>query len=297
MLGEALALSAALTWSVSVVLFKRSEAISPQGMNLFKNLVATLLLLATLPVLGVGLQVGRSSDDWWRLVVSGVLGIAIADTLTFMALRRLGAGLLAVVDCAYAPVIVGLGVIWLGEPLGPRFGIGAALVVAGVLLASSDAVKRRKDLKIERPDLIAGIALGVIGIVSMAIGVILAKPALERGHLVEVTLVRTVAGVAAQALWIGLVPGQRGALAALKPSPAWRTLLPASFLGSYVAMLFWLGGFKWAMASTAAVLNQMSSVSTILMARVVLKEPITPRRAWGGVAAIVGAILVVSRAG
>ena len=142
MLGEALALSAALTWSVSVVLFKRSEAISPQGMNLFKNLLSTLLLLATMPLLGVGFAVGRDGDDWWRLVISGVLGIAIADTLTFMALRRLGAALLAVVDCAYAPVIVGLGVLWLGEPLGPRFGIGAALVVAGVLMASSDAVKR-----------------------------------------------------------------------------------------------------------------------------------------------------------
>ena len=281
---------------MSVVLFKRSEAISPQGMNLFKNLLSTLLLLATMPLLGIGMQADRATDDWWRLVISGVLGIAIADTLTFMALRRLGAALLAVVDCAYAPVIVGLGVLWLGEPLGPRFGIGAALVVAGVLMASSDAVKRRKDLKIERRDLIAGIAFGVTGIVAMAVGVILAKPALERGHLVEVTLVRTLSGVAAQTLWIGLVPGQRGALAALKPSPAWRTLVPASFLGSYVAMLFWLGGFKWALASTAAVLNQMSSVSTILLARIVLKEPITPRRAWGGVAAIVGAILVVSRA-
>ena len=297
MLGEALALSAALTWSVSVVLFKRSEAISPQGMNLFKNLLSTLLLLATMPLLGIGMQADRATDDWWRLVISGVLGIAIADTLTFMALRRLGAALLAVVDCAYAPVIVGLGVLWLGEPLGPRFGIGAALVVTGVLMASSDAVKRRKDLKIERRDLMVGIALGVTGIVAMAVGVILAKPALERGHLVEVTLVRTLAGVAAHALWIGLIPGQRGALLALKPSPAWRTLIPASFLGSYVAMLFWLGGFKFALASTAAVLNQMSSVSTILLARIVLKEPITPRRAWGGVVAIVGAILVVSRAG
>jgi len=297
MLGEALALSAALTWSASVVLFKRSEAISPLGMNLFKNVAAMVLLTATLPVLGIGIAEGRSSEDWWRLMVSGVLGIAIADTLTFMALRRLGAGLLAVVDCAYAPVIVGLGVIWLGEPLGPRFGIGATLVVLGVLLASTDAIARRKDLNIERGDLAWGIAFGVTGIVSMAVGVILAKPALERGNLVEVTLVRIVAGVAAQLLWIALIPSQREALKALRPSPAWRTLIPASVLGSYVAMLFWLGGFKWALASTAAVLNQMSSVSTIILARLVLGEPITPRRAWGGVLAIIGAVLVVSRGG
>lgn len=293
MLGEALALSAALVWSTSVVLFKRSEAISPQGMNLFKNVVAVLLLTATLPVLGVGLMQGRSAEDWWRLALSGVLGIAIADTLTFMALRRLGAGLLAVVDCAYAPTIVGLSVWWLGEPLGPRFGAGAALVVAGVLLASSERMPDR--IPIPRRDLVMGIAMGVTGIVAMAIGIVLAKPALERGHLVEVTLVRIVAGVVAHLIWILLVPGQRGALAALKPSATWKTLLPASVLGSYVAMLLWLGGFKWALASTAAVLNQMSSVSTIVMARIVLGEPITARRGWGALAAIGGAILVLSR--
>jgi drug/metabolite transporter (DMT)-like permease len=290
-LGEAMALSAAFVWSTSVVLFKRSEAISPQGMNLVKNVVATILLVGTLVALGGSFDWGRSDEDWGLLVLSGVLGIAIADTLTFMALRRLGAGLLAVVDCAYAPTIVALSVLWLAEPIGLGFGAGAFLVVAGVLFA---ATERRRSVSIERADLLAGIAYGVVGIVAMAVGVMLAKPILERGGLIEITLVRTVAGLGAQLLWILAVPGQRGALSALRPSAAWKTLLPASVLGSYVAMILWLGGFKWALASTAAVLNQMSSVSTMVMARVVLKEGITPRRALGALAALAGAVVVLA---
>ena len=290
MLGEICALVAALTWSVSVVLFKRSEAASAQSMNLFKNATATVLLLATMPLLQIGVDWERSGEDWFRLVSSGVLGIAVADTLIFVALKRLGAGLLAVVDCAYAPVIVSLGIIVLGEPFGLTFAIGAVLVVGGVLAAAGQKTDERA---VRGRALLHGVLIGVAGIVAMAVGVILAKPALERGHLVEVSLVRLVAGVVSQSLWVIVWPSQRSAFSIFKPSKVWRTLVPASILGSYVAMLLWLGGFKWANASTAAVLNQLSSVFTIVLARIYLGEAVTPRRAVGAGAAVVGALLIL----
>ena len=289
MLGEACALAAALTWSLSVVLFKQSEKISPQGLNLFKNVVAVGLLLATMPIVGVAFDLSRPRDDWYALLISGVLGIAIADTLVFMALRRLGAGLLAVVDCVYAPVIVTLSVLALAEPVTAALIVGGIAVVGGVLLATSDKL-RDED---QRQDLAAGVAFGIAGIVAMAIGVVVAKPVLERGHLVEVTTVRLIAGVAGQLIWIAFVPSQRDAFKAFVPDRAWRTLVPASVLSSYVAMLLWLGGFKWALASVASVLNQLSSVFTIVLARLILGEKITPRRAVGAAFAVVGALYIV----
>ncbi len=292
MLGEICAVSAALTWSVSVVLFKRSEDASPQAINLFKNVSASLLLALTLPVFGLGLELDRSASDWALLITSGVLGIAVADTLVFMALRRLGAGLLAVVDCIYAPVIVTLGVFVLGERLSPAFFAGALLVVGGVFLASLSSARGVRRVALSR-DVKRGILYGVTGIAAMAVGVVLAKPVLERGHLVEVSLVRLLAGVMGQLLWMTLVPSQRPALKVLVPAPVWRTLLPASFLGSYVAMLLWLGGFKWTSASTASVLNQLSSVFTLALARFYLKEPVSGRRALGAAAAVAGAAIIL----
>src|SRR5262245_9762522 len=113
MLGESLALGAALVWSTSIILFKRSEAIRPLGMNLFKNVVGIALLGVTLLAMGRGLDTQRPAGDWIRLAVSGVLGIAVADTLVLTALRRLGPALLAIVDCVYAPTIVLVSVIFL----------------------------------------------------------------------------------------------------------------------------------------------------------------------------------------
>ncbi|RLB50699.1 MAG: EamA family transporter, partial [Deltaproteobacteria bacterium] len=87
MLGQACALAAALIWSISVILFKRSEAVSPQAMNLFKNVAALTLLLLTLLLLGQTIDWQRPAEEWWVLLLSGALGIAVADTLVFMALR------------------------------------------------------------------------------------------------------------------------------------------------------------------------------------------------------------------
>lgn len=319
MLGESLALLAALTWSISVILFKRSESIPPQGLNLFKNVAAIVLLLLSLPLLGQGIDWQRPAADWWRLVVSGAVGIAIADTVVFMALRKLGPGRLAVVDCAYAPTIVVLSVLFLGERFGPGFFLGAVLVVGGVLLATVDwkqsPAARMPLLKalaaggaqpidpeqcpsarspqLEPARRRRGVALALFGMICMAIGIVVAKPALVRGMLVEVTLIRLIAGVAGQLLWMIAVPSQRKALQVFRPSAVWRTLIPASILGSYVSMLLWLGGFKWAEASVATVLNQMATVFTIVLARIFLGEQLTKRRAIGSAAAVAGVLMVL----
>ncbi len=294
MLGETLALLAALNWAVSIILFRKSEHFTPQGINLFKNVMALVLLLLSMLVLGVSFDTERSSLDFWRLSLSGGLGIALADTLIFVALRRLGAALYGVVNCAYAPTLVALSVIFLGEPVGSAFLLGGSLVVGGVLLVATEKLDQQTEAA-RHPQLLGGILLCLVAIFAMAAGVILAKPALESSHLVEATAVRMAGGVAVQLVWIAAVPSQRAALQVFKPNPVWKTLVPGSFLGSYVAMLLWLGGFKWAAASVAAVLNQLASVFTIILARVILKEALTPRRMLGGLIAIAGAIWIVAK--
>jgi drug/metabolite transporter (DMT)-like permease len=291
-LGEALALLAALTWSVSVILFRRSEAVPPLAMNLFKNVTATVLLAITLLATGDHVDWQRPADDWLRLAASGVLGIAIADTMVFVALRRLGPGLLAIVDCAYAPIVLGLSVLFLDEPVGLGLVAGAGLVAFGVMLGTGGGAALPEAEGAARARLV-GVLVGVLGITSMGVGVVLAKPVLARGSLIEITLIRLVAGVAAQLAWMAVVPSARAALRVFVPSRTWRTLVPAAFLSSYVALLFWLGGFKWAPASVAAVLNQMASVFTLLLARLLLGERLSRRKAVGAATAVAGALVVL----
>ncbi len=304
MLGEALSLASALSWSVAVVLFRRVFAgeapVSPFALNLFKNVVAILLMTATLLVLGESVNTARTAEDWIRLIASGVLGIAISDLLFFHALRRLGAGRLTVVECAYAPSVALFGMLMLGEVPTAGDALGAGLVAAGMLVMATGRPSPGGRGAAGEPEAspIAGALFGLGAMLTVAAAIIVAKPAFESGGLVEVALIRLVSGAVALMLFTLPSRTRRAELAVLRPSPAWRAMIPAAVLGSWLSMLLWVGGFKYTDAATAAVLNQTTTVFTLLLARVMLGEPLTGRRISAVLLGFSGALCVLlTRAG
>lgn len=299
-LGELCALLAPLAWSVAVILFRQSGAAPAVSLNLFKNTLAVVLLGLTLLIGHIPLPVDRPIGDWVRLALSGLLGLALADTLLFEGLRRIGAARLAVVDTAYAPIMVLLSTLFLGEVPTPAFVVGAAVVVTGLLLASAGRFEQAAvpgetaaQTRASARELAIGTAYALCAITGTAVGVIIAKPVLTDSNLVEVTWTRLVAGVIGQVVWI--VGSGRGAMAltAFRPGRLWRTLLPGAFIGTYVSLMLWLGGYKWADASVAAVLNQMATVYMMLLAWLVLGERLAPRQVLGGLLAAGGALWIV----
>ncbi|MEZ4238335.1 MAG: DMT family transporter [Myxococcota bacterium] len=291
-LGEVCALLAPLSWAVAVILFRRSDqaGLSPAAMNLFKNTLAIALLSLTLLAMGHGPPPGRSLGDWGILAVSGLLGLAIADTLLFAGLRRIGAARLALVDTVYAPMMVLLSWVFLAERPSVGFLLGAVGVLGGVSLASLDL--RRAVASGDR-----GVALGALmafgAITGTGISVILVKPLLAEADLVEVIWVRLIAGVLGQLVWVTARREWGEVARAFRPGPAWRTLVPAAFIGTYVSLLLWLGGFKWADASVAAVLNQLATIYTLTLAWAVLGEQVVPRQVAGALLAVAGAVVIV----
>ena len=299
MLGESLAVLCALSWAISVVLFKKAELsadVSPQSLNLFKNVMALPLLLLTMVVMGEQFQWDRSAEDWLGLAVSGVIGIAVGDTLYFAALRRLGPGMLAIVETSFSPAVVIFSILLLDEVIGLSFLGGASLILGGVVIATLGDMSSSDEESGPSVSL-PGVTVGIIAAVMVAFGFVIAKPALSRSGLVEGTTVRLIFGVVAQLLWILPRRSRADVLWILKPHPVWRSLLPGAFIGSYVAMLLWLGGLKYTDASVAALLNQLTVVFTIAMGVATLGERLTRGRVIGAAAALCGAVVIVLTGG
>lgn len=291
--GEICALLSPLVWAFAVILFKRSAHAPAGALNIFKNTVGFTLLSVTMGVLGVDLPVGRSPREWGAVALSGVLGLAVADTLLFAGLRRIGAARMAIADTVYAPIVVALSWTFLGERPGGMFAVGAVGVIAGVTLA---AVNRRALLQEdvgERRNIVIGSLLVVAAISGTAVGIIVVKPMLAGANLFEVTWSRLFFGLIAQFVWMGVRGELRETAVALAPGPLWRTLVPAAVLGPYVSLLLWLGGFKWADASVAAVLNQMATIYVLVLARVWLKESLSVQQVAGALMACAGALVIV----
>ncbi len=121
---------AAFFWAAAVIMFKKSgETFSPMALNLFKGVVTLFLLVPTLWCAGEPLFPVRPANDWVLFCISGLLGITLADTFFFMALKRLGASRWAVVDCLYLPCIILISALFLNESIGLKGLFGALLVI------------------------------------------------------------------------------------------------------------------------------------------------------------------------
>ena len=285
-----LSVLAALIWAFSVVLFRVSgRDLKPLALNFFKNIVATVLLIATLLIARQSLFRAAPLLDYGLLILSGVVGIAIADTLFFKSLNIVGAGLSQIASLAYSPFIILLTFVFLGERLTVGDLAGAALILLGILLTTA----HEPTSDVSAHDLRVGIGLATLSVALMAIGVTLAKPVLDRSPLLWSTTVRLLGGVGALMILTVVSPRRRYLWSTLRPSRSWKVAIPAAVLGAYLAMIVWVAGMKYTQASTASILNQTSTVFVLPIAAVLLHEPITLRKS-AAVAMALGGVLLVT---
>lgn len=290
--GEFYSTLTALTWATAVILFRRAgDSMPPVALNLFKGLLGLVLSVLTMVALGIPfVPAGVTATDVALLFVSGLVGVGIADTLFFMALNRLGAARLAIVDCTYSPFVMLASWIYLGEPVSPWLGpavllMGAAIVVGAWEPGAFDAAAWRREK--------AGIALATASVALMAVGIVAVKPILDRSDVWWTLSVRLSGGVAFLAVQ-GALPRHRAAvIRALTPGPAWRTAVPAAFIGTYVAIFLWTLGMKLTYTNTASVLNQLSNVFILPLAAFFLKERLGPRQVVAIVLGFAAGILAV----
>lgn len=293
-IGRICALLTAVSWAAAVVMFKRvGENITPLALNLFKNAVGITLLAITLLVIGESFStLGQyPTRDILILIVSGVLGIAVADTLFFHALNRCGVGLISVVDCTYSPFTLLFSFILLGETLNGFHYAGGALILLGVYTASKHAPPPGRTTG----QIVTGMLLGALSMALMAFGIVLAKPILtEKGFpLFWATMIRMFFGTVMLSGAL-VLPRHRAACAAIfRPSRIWWIGIPGAFLGAYVSMVLWVAGFKYTQAGLASILNQTSVIFALLLATVILHEQLTRRKLLAVAFAITGVIIIV----
>jgi len=287
--GEILAFLCAIAWAFAVIMFKKSgETVHPIALNLFKGWFAVVLFIPTAILLDHDLLYPASPEIYVLLAVSGIIGVAVADTLYFKALNQMPAGLVAIVACLYSPTIITLSVIFLGESLTWLQILGAVLIVFAV----STGISREGLNQTDYRKLLMGFLWGTLAVICNAVGIVMIIPVLEKSPLLWVTEVRLLAGSLALALILFFFPSRKKILKSLHTVRSWKYTLLGSFFGAYLAMVLWLGGMKFTQASIAAALNQTSNLFVFLFAALILKEKINAKRAIGIVMAVGGAILV-----
>jgi len=259
-----------------------------------QNILGLALLIPTAIVLEGLVWPQLSWAEWAILAASGYGGIAVADTFYLQALRNLGAGRTAIVASLYSPFVVVLSIVFLGEQLATWQWLGFILVLAGILVV----VYQRRYQSVDRVSLFKGVALAAASVFLTAAGVVAMKPVLANNGFFWLVSLRMLAGVVGMLIYL-LVLGQVKSTSKVifNGQHRWGGIVVASVFGTYFAMLFWLGGFKYADASVASVLNETANIFILLMAWLFLKEEMNLRKVMGVVLTFTGVVIFLGLLG
>ena len=287
--GDIYALLTAFCWSSAVILFDLSNRrLGSLEMNMLKNIIGVFGFVLTLQFLEGGFP-KCYSIDLALLIVSGVLGVALGDLLFFASLRRLGAGLSAIIGTSYSPVVFLFSFLMFQETITIQSYIGGILVMAGIMVGT---------LKISacsgKKDIIKGVLYGILAQAFTAYSVLMVRPIMEFYSIIFIALVRFSTGFILSACVLWILKGRTILMGTVKMGIKNPYLVTGALLGTYLSVIFWLLGFKYTLAGRAAIYNQLSTILIILMAAVFLKESMTQRRWLSVVLAVCGALLVSS---
>jgi drug/metabolite transporter (DMT)-like permease len=287
-MGELYALISAIVWAFAVILFKKSgETVPPFALNVYRASVSLVLVLVTMLAVKEPLISGAPLTDYLLLFLSGIIGIAISDTLFHRSLNIVGAGITAIVDCLYSPFVVIIAFLAIGERIGPWQVGGMFLIIAGIFVAA----RHDPPPGTTRRQLAIGVFWGVLAMLTLAIGIVIAKPVLNRSSVLWASAMRLF-GCVAVMLPVGLLTrGRRAVVHAFTPSASWKFTLPAAVV-AYVALLLWIAGMKYTLAGIAAILNQSNTIYVLILASIFLREPFSKRKLMAAAIAIAGILMV-----
>lgn len=280
--AAAAGLAAALCWTLASLLWRRlPTSLSPARLNLLKNLVAFALQLP----LVLHLSWRAPAASLLALALSGVVGIALGDTLFFAALRRLGTRRTLTLDAGGPAVTTLAGVALLRETPRPGQWLGLALITLAVLLA----VRRQPGDRCGAGPDRQGVALALGALLCGSTGALLARSALRAGGispLQAATLRLGAAALVLSPLLRGMPPPGR------LPRPArrrWPWLLLATLLGTSAGIVLQQTALAGLPGGLAVAILSTAPVMALPLAHLEGDHP-----GWGGLLAAVAALLGVT---
>lgn len=291
--GASAAFSAAFLWAGSAIIFENiSKNISPTRLNLYKGLIALVLLAVTSMILGERF-VKFNWNEIFILAISGIIGIGLGDTAFFQSVKKVGARRALTLFTLAPPMAALIALIFLGEQLSLMTWIGIMITVGGVMWVVTEESRDEK-IQIKKKDLLPGILFGALAALGQAVGVVMTRSVLTQTNLttLQSTAVRLAAAMVSIMVIIGVL--ERGSKKQVKVSMDKKLigmLVLASVFGAYISLWLQQITIENLPAGIAQTLLSTSPIFILPMSALI-GEKISARAIIGAVLAIGGITLV-----
>ncbi len=234
LLGVVAAIAAAFSWTSACFIW-RSETryFSSHQINLIKTFLATLIFLPVVYSIGWNFQIRSVAI----LLTSGVIGIALGDSLYISALKRIGTRRTLSVE-AVSPIVANLfGALFIGESLSIKNFLGALLVTISLVLIANQKDSSFPQEPSRYYSSLLGYGLASLSVILAVVGAILSRHVLINTDLspLQTTEIRLLG-----ALTVLLITNKINFVYTLKNIPFQDKfkLLLATALGTNFGILF-----------------------------------------------------------
>ena len=292
MIGELLAILAAICWAVSAVTYRTVlSRVSYFVVNLLRSVFAALFLFAVLMLTSGGMP-SVNLSDLGILSFAAIINLAIGDSLFFIGLAKIGISRTQPIASAYPLFSLILVIVVLGErPTLPMI-VGTPLIVAGIIMISAHDDSISKFAKRHRVGSLGTLwALGAA--VCYSIGIVIYKLVLGGPHMgvVLASFVRPLV----------IIPFLASIVMVLAPSQIKKltrkdllTIGVAGVIDMGIGGLLLLGSLSLIDASKAIPLSSTTPLFALIFASQLSSEKILIRVIVATILIVTGTILVTS---
>jgi DME family drug/metabolite transporter len=161
MMGEFAALGAAVSWTVSALLYRKAlYETKPVSANIVRLTLTSAVLFVFLVAAGlIGVFAKLPLNVVVLAGVSGVIGLGLGDTLYMVSLKMIGVARAVPVTCTYPLFNLVWVALFAGEPVTWSVALGAVVIVLGVWLLSLEG--KGEALGVQRKVLGKGLAMAL----------------------------------------------------------------------------------------------------------------------------------------
>jgi DME family drug/metabolite transporter len=295
MIGELAALGAAISWTISAILYKKAlQETKPISANIIRLTCTAAVLLVFVVILGkFGILTSLPMDIVVLAIVSGIIGLGVGDTLYMASLKTIGVARAVPVTCTY-PLFNLLWAVSFGKELVTvPVALGAIVIFAGIWLLSQEEEKVGRT-ETQKKTLLKGIALAlttaIVWSVSIAMINIAVKTTPDLDHALAINTVR-VAAIAVSLFALSPLI-DRG----LEFRKVNRKTVVALIAGGIVALglgwFFLTYSFIETLESRAVPISSTTPLFSTLVGIVLLHEKVTARNVISSVIIVVGIFLI-----
>jgi len=285
--GEIASLAAAASWAIGLSLFRGEvREIGALPVNLFKGVLGMAMFLACAALIGAPMGGARAQ---MMLMLSGLLGLALGDTLLFVALGELGAHRAALFG-SLGPVMTAIGGwVLLDERLSPWESAGILLASSGVAMVvyfrSAPGEPGHASTR--------GVVCGVASAICQAGGVLLSKQAMTEVHFLGAAALRLFA---ANLALIAVLLYRRQLSAVVRRMFEGRRALRmarATFFATFLGLGLMQLGIAETDSAVANALHSTTPLFTLPIGLFVLRERFGPLAILGSLVAVGGVFLLL----